>query len=622
MNGWDDPRMPTISGHAAARLPGRGDPRLRRAHRRGQAREPGRAGAARALRARGPQPPRRARHGGAAPAQGGDRELPRGPGRGDGGGQQPRGPRAGHAPGAVLARDLDRAGRLPRGAAAEVPPAEPRRRGAAALRLPDHLHRRGEGPASGEVVEVRARYDPATRGGDTPDGRKVKATIHWVSAAHAVEAEVRLYDTLFTRRAARRRARGPGLRRGPQPRLAARCCAAASSSRRWPRPAPGRALPVRALGYFCADPGDSRPGAPVFNRTVTLKDSLGPHREAAGPGLSGAPPGPATTPRSPSVSVRVRFAPSPTGYLHVGGARTALYNYLFARAHGRRLRAAHRGHRRRALHRRVGDARSSTACAGSGWPGTRGRAWAARTGRTSSPSAARSTTRHADAARARPATPTAASARRRSSRRCARRRRPAQGAAGYDGRCRGLDAAARARLEAEGRRPALRFALDPAGETAWDDVVRGRVAFRNDVLDDFVLLRADGLPTYNFACVVDDHEMAHHPRDPRRRPHLEHAAADRALRGLRLGAARLRPRLDDPRARRLAPVQAPRRHLGRGLPRPRLPAGRHGELPGAARLGAGRQDRAVHARRAGARLPARAGEPQPGGLQPREAASG
>src|SRR5262249_8956164 len=77
-----------------------------------------------------------------------------------------------------------------------------------------------------------------------------------------------------------------------------------------------------------------------------------------------------------------------------------------------------------------------------------------------------------------------------------------------DGRCRGLDAAARAQLAAEGRPAALRFALPTAGETTWDDVVRGPVSFRNDVLDDFVLLRSDGLPTYNFACVVDDHAMA------------------------------------------------------------------------------------------------------------------
>src|SRR6185503_73980 len=77
----------------------------------------------------------------------------------------------------------------------------------------------------------------------------------------------------------------------------------------------------------------------------------------------------------------------------------------------------------------------------------------------------------------------------------------------YDGRCRTLDDAARTALIAEGRTAALRFALADAGEIAWDDIVRGRVAFRSDVLDDFVILRSDGLPTYNFACVVDDHEM-------------------------------------------------------------------------------------------------------------------
>ena len=68
-----------------------------------------------------------------------------------------------------------------------------------ALRLLHHLHRRGEGRTDGEVVEVHCTYDPATRGGNAPDGRKVKSTIHWVSAAHAVDAEVRLYDNLFTK---------------------------------------------------------------------------------------------------------------------------------------------------------------------------------------------------------------------------------------------------------------------------------------------------------------------------------------------------------------------------------------------------------------------------------------
>ena len=58
--------------------------------------------------------------------------------------------------------------------------------------------------AAGDVIELRCTYDPATRGGDAPDGRKVKATIHWVSAAHAVDAEVRLYDRLFSVEDARR----------------------------------------------------------------------------------------------------------------------------------------------------------------------------------------------------------------------------------------------------------------------------------------------------------------------------------------------------------------------------------------------------------------------------------
>ena len=77
----------------------------------------------------------------------------------------------------------------------------------------------------------------------------------------------------------------------------------------------------------------------------------------------------------------------------------------------------------------------------------------------------------------------------------------------YDGRCRALTPAERAAREREGRMAALRFLLPSGGETAWEDVVRSHVAFANDVLDDFVLLRSDGHPTYNFACVVDDHEM-------------------------------------------------------------------------------------------------------------------
>jgi glutaminyl-tRNA synthetase len=127
-------------------------------------------------------------------------------------------------------------------------------------------------PQSGEVVEVRARYDPATRGGNTPDGRKVKATIHWVSAAHAVDAEVRLYETLFAVETPEDVPEGEDFTQTLNPtsletlqgcRLEPSLAAAI----------PGSLCQFERLGYFFADPEDSRPGAPVFNRTVTLKDA-------------------------------------------------------------------------------------------------------------------------------------------------------------------------------------------------------------------------------------------------------------------------------------------------------------------------------------------------------------
>jgi glutaminyl-tRNA synthetase len=126
-----------------------------------------------------------------------------------------------------------------------------------------------EKDAAGEVTTVRCTYDPATRGGDAPDGRKVKGTLHWVSARHAVAAEVRLYETLFS-------ADEPGAASGDfladlnphslevlprawvEPSLA--------------NPAAGLRVQFERTGYFCADP-DSRPGAPVFNRTVGLRDT-------------------------------------------------------------------------------------------------------------------------------------------------------------------------------------------------------------------------------------------------------------------------------------------------------------------------------------------------------------
>jgi glutaminyl-tRNA synthetase len=123
--------------------------------------------------------------------------------------------------------------------------------------------------AAGQVAELRCTYDPATRGGDAPDGRKVKATLHWVSAAHAIDAEVRLYDRLFT-------VESPGAGEADfLGQLNPASLAVLQSAKVEPSLAaakPGTRVQFERLGYFCVDP-DSRSGAPVFNRTVTLKDT-------------------------------------------------------------------------------------------------------------------------------------------------------------------------------------------------------------------------------------------------------------------------------------------------------------------------------------------------------------
>ncbi len=124
--------------------------------------------------------------------------------------------------------------------------------------------------ADGNVVEVRCDYDPASRGGSAADGRKVKGTIHWVSAAHCMEAEVRLFDRLFS---------DPNPDQGgadykqflnprsvellPAAKLEASLAAADSETR----------YQFERQGYFRPDPVDSTPGRPVFNRIVTLKDT-------------------------------------------------------------------------------------------------------------------------------------------------------------------------------------------------------------------------------------------------------------------------------------------------------------------------------------------------------------
>jgi glutaminyl-tRNA synthetase len=124
---------------------------------------------------------------------------------------------------------------------------------------------------TGEVVEVHCTYDPATRSGNAPDGRKVKATIHWVSAQHAIEAEVRLYESLFTKEDPNDVPEGQEFTANLNPKsletlTAAKLEPSLASAK------PGDRYQFERLGYFCVDP-DSTSEKLVFNRTVQLRDT-------------------------------------------------------------------------------------------------------------------------------------------------------------------------------------------------------------------------------------------------------------------------------------------------------------------------------------------------------------
>jgi glutaminyl-tRNA synthetase len=123
-------------------------------------------------------------------------------------------------------------------------------------------------PVTGDIVELRATYDPATRGGDSPDGRKVKATLHWVSAAHAIDAEVRIYDRLFTHE-------DPAATDNFLDHLNPKSLEIIRNAKLEPslaNAAVGSRYQFERLGYFSVD-ADSKPGALVFNRTVSLRDT-------------------------------------------------------------------------------------------------------------------------------------------------------------------------------------------------------------------------------------------------------------------------------------------------------------------------------------------------------------
>jgi glutaminyl-tRNA synthetase len=125
-------------------------------------------------------------------------------------------------------------------------------------------------PTSGEVVEVHCTYDPATRGGNTPDGRKVKGTIHWVSTAHALPIEARLYDHLFTKPNPYDVPAGQDFIINMNPHSLERIDAFVEPSLKGV--APGSRVQFERLGYFCVDP-DSTPERLVFNRTASLVDT-------------------------------------------------------------------------------------------------------------------------------------------------------------------------------------------------------------------------------------------------------------------------------------------------------------------------------------------------------------
>jgi glutaminyl-tRNA synthetase len=125
--------------------------------------------------------------------------------------------------------------------------------------------------AEGNVSELHCTYDPETRGGNTPDGRKVKSTIHWVSAAHAMDADVRLYDTLFTKENPDEVEEGQDFTANLNPNSLEELtgCKVEPSLR---DATPGARYQFERMGYFCVDP-DSAPGRPVFNRTIGLRDT-------------------------------------------------------------------------------------------------------------------------------------------------------------------------------------------------------------------------------------------------------------------------------------------------------------------------------------------------------------
>ena len=142
---------------------------------------------------------------------------------------------------------------------------------------------------SGEIVELRCSYDPATRGGDSPDGRKVKGTLHWVSAAQALNAEVRLYETLFSKEDPHDLEEGQHFLENLNPH-SLEVLEGCKLEPALGELEPGESCQFERLGYFCTD-ADSKPGGMVFNRTVTLRDTWAKVAQKGGAKKDGAKKG-------------------------------------------------------------------------------------------------------------------------------------------------------------------------------------------------------------------------------------------------------------------------------------------------------------------------------------------
>jgi glutaminyl-tRNA synthetase len=127
-------------------------------------------------------------------------------------------------------------------------------------------------PDTGEITELRCTYDPATKGGNAPDGRKVKATLHWVSAEHAIEADVRLYDRLFTKENPDEKRDGKTFKDFINPD-SLEILTACKLEPGLAEAKPGQLFQFERLGYFCVDAKESSADHLVFNRTVTLRDT-------------------------------------------------------------------------------------------------------------------------------------------------------------------------------------------------------------------------------------------------------------------------------------------------------------------------------------------------------------